>query len=218
MALLFSIVCVITLFILWFPHFHLPSKDTTAGNSIRDVESTDGSIKSNNIWSNYYGKTPSEVIRFAPKFVSFDENIYLLDSGSIDEDIDMPTNLAGIFEDGKLEMLSLFYHISDGSICFMKCKNSLSCIDEKALEQITYLSLFYTMKMGLISEDEHELDSDRTESINDGQTDYIAIALQSGINCIAPTCPGSTVSIMCGIKDADELYQKAQLIGLYIND
>lgn len=107
-ALIIAIICVITLFIMWIPHFHLPSKDIMASTSIRDEDSIDGSINSGNIWNNYYGKTPSEVIRFAPKFVSFDENIYLLDSGIIDGYPTLPTNLVGIFEDGELSMLSFF--------------------------------------------------------------------------------------------------------------
>ena len=219
-VLLFSIICVITLFILWIPHFHLPSKEIIASNnSIRHEDSTDGSINSENIWNDYYGKTPSEVIRFAPKFVSFDENIYLLDSGIIDGYPTLPTNLIGIFEDGKLAMLSLLFHMSDGSVCFMKCRDSLSCIDEKALEQIGALSVLYMHQFGLVSEDEHEIDSDRSHAENTGGgKDYITFTLQSGINCVAPTCPGSTVSLICGAKDGDSLYKEAKLISMYVDN
>ena len=109
--------------------------------------------------------------------------------------------------------------MTDGSVCFMKCRDSLSCIDEEALESIGLLSILYMHQLGLVSEDENELDSDRSHAENaGGLKDYITFTLQSGINCVAPTCPGSTISLICGAKYGDTLYEETKLICMYVDD
>lgn len=213
-VLIFSIIGVVLGFVIWLPHSHIPSNKASNSNikriADRDESSIDGSINSNNIWNNYYGKTTSEVVRFAPQFVSVTENMYLLDSGVFADYPSLPTNLAGVFENGKLEMLSLFYQISDGSLCAVKCFDSASCFDQKAMDDISDLSAFYTIQLGISSSDAKELDYD-----NSGHSDdftYMKYAFKSGINCVISTCPGKTVSLMCGKKSGDVLYQQIKLL------
>ena len=207
-VLILFIICAIVLMILWIPNLQLPSKTVRISKDeitySDDIATVEDSFNSKNLWNYYYGKTASDVIKVAPEFMEIGENMYLLDSGFVNGDENLPTNLVGIFENGKLEMLSLFYHISDGSICGIQCRDDPSCIDGKALEYVAALSAIYIDHLGLLDEDH---DYDYSENY-----EYFIDSLNSGINCVAPLCPGVMPSLICGIKDGDELYEQTVIM------